>query len=734
MQEGHGHDTQYLAYQIMSAAGQGVIISSYIDRKWILEYVNPAFCSLLGRSAEDLTGTSMEDLISPDDLPKLRQGRESRLDGETTSYEVRLKRSDGEVVYVQITGAPRWSEDKITGSIIVVTDLTEHKKHEEAMHAERLRFQTLSDNAPFGLFTVEKDGTFSYINPKFRELFGYDLKDVPNGREWFRIAFPDPEYRHQVISAWIRDSEHLGPGEKRPRTFTVTRKDGTEKITNFIAVELENGQNLVTCEDITERKRAEEALQESEAKFRNLFERSSDAMCLLDGEKFTDCNNAAMEMMKCSTKEELLNIHPSQLSPERQPDGSLSYEKAEEMMEEAFKKGSHRFEWIHRRTNGEEFPVEVTLTKVPWKGEQILYTIIKDITKRKKAEGALRDSERRLRDIIDFLPDAIFVIDNEGKVIAWNRAIETMTKVKAEDILGKGDYEYSVPFYGERRPALADLVLRPQEEIEKKYARVERKGATLIGESYMPNLGSEAYLWAAAAALYDAKGNIIGAIESIRDITDRKLAEKKLTASLQEKEVLLKEIHHRVKNNLQIVSSLLNVQAHYVQDENIAEVLEECRNRVRSMALIHESLYRSENLAKVDFARYISSLTTSLFSSFGADRRRIKLDLDLEKVFLSIDRAISCGLIVNELISNCLKHAFPGQEAGKVQIKLQCLDTAKVMLIVRDNGIGLQDAPESQKTQTMGLKLVTDLVKQLKGNLQIRNKDGVEFKIVFAAD
>jgi PAS domain S-box-containing protein len=254
------------------------------------------------------------------------------------------------------------------------------------------------------LALIDKAGNFCYINPKFKELFGYNLKEIPRGKEWFRRAYPDSAYRHEVISAWINDSKDLGPGEKRPRIFTVTCKDGTEKIIKFAAVKLEDGGDLLTCEDITESK---------------------------------------------------------------------------------------------------------------------------------KAEAALKAAHDHLLATIDFLPDATFVIDRDRKVIAWNRAMEEMTGILKEDIIGKGDYAYGMPFYGEPRPILIDLIDEHNDEIEAKYQHIERKERAVYGEAYVPSLfkGRGAYVWATASQLFDSNGNQIGAIESIRDITDRKISEEALRES-----------------------------------------------------------------------------------------------------------------------------------------------------------------------------------------------------------
>jgi two-component sensor histidine kinase/DNA-binding response OmpR family regulator len=215
-----------------------------------------------------------------------------------------------------------------------------------------------------------------------------------------------------------------------------------------------------------------------------------------------------------------------------------------------------------------------------------------------------------------------------------------------------------------------------------------------------------------------------------REIAERVRAEEQLEVSLREKEVLLKEIHHRVKNNLQIITSLLNLQSGHIEDEQVREMFTESQNRVRSMALIHERLYQSPDLARVDLAGYVRNLATSLFHSYRSSAEAVALKIDVQDVALGIDTAIPCGLILNELMSNVLKHAFPEGREGEIYVGL-CSEEGQIMLTVGDDGIGFPADVDFRNTKSLGLQLVITMVEQLEGTIELDGKDGTTFKIAF---
>ena len=216
-----------------------------------------------------------------------------------------------------------------------------------------------------------------------------------------------------------------------------------------------------------------------------------------------------------------------------------------------------------------------------------------------------------------------------------------------------------------------------------------------------------------------------------REIDERKRVEERIKASLREKEILLKEIHHRVKNNLQIISSLLNLQSEYIKDKQALVVFKESQNRVRSMALIHERLYQSEDLSRIEFGEYLRNLANHLFRSYGVNSNTIELKIRVDDASLGIDAAIPCGLIMNELISNSLKYAFSERKEGEICIDFGSDNDGTFILTVSDNGVGFPEDLDFRSTGSLGLQLVRMLTEQFNGTIELDRSSGTKFKIKF---
>jgi two-component system cell cycle sensor histidine kinase/response regulator CckA len=365
-----------------------------VDLAGNLTFFNDSVCRLLGYPREEMMGMNNRQYVDQENAKRLfRIYNQIFLTGQPAKgFDGEIVKKDGTKRFVEASvSLIKDSKGQPAGFRGIARDITERKHIEEALDNERERFKTISESAPFGMVVLNKDGIFSYINHRFSELFGYDLKDIPNGKTWFRKAYPDSTYRHNVISAWIEDLNIFHPGEKRSRVVTVTCKDGTEKIANIISVQLETGENLITCEDITEHMRFEEALREKEERYRTLFEGSRDAVYIttLEG-KFVDFNQAFLELFGYG-KEELLELRSQ--DSYAHPDDRYQFRK------EIEKNGFVRdYEVKLRKKDGREMDCLLTASvRRGIEGTILGYQgIIRDITDRKRAEQEMKVLEDQL--------------------------------------------------------------------------------------------------------------------------------------------------------------------------------------------------------------------------------------------------------------------------------------------------------------------------------------------------
>ncbi len=260
-----------------------------------------------------------------------------------------------------------------------------------------------------------------------------------------------------------------------------------------------------------------------------------------------------------------------------------------------------------------------------------------------------------------------------------------------------------------------------------------RTGRPLVGleeKETWPD-GRTTWVSTTKVPLRDSRGQIIGTFGISRDITERKRAEEALRASLREKEVLLREVHHRVKNNMQVISSLFNLQAGYTTNEECRGILKEGQTRIRSMSLVHEKLYQSRDMSKIDLAGYIQGLAAHLFHVYLVNPEQVRMETEFEEVSLDINSAVPCGLILNELISNAFKHAFPEGRTGVIKIGLRRGPGGAVELRVADDGVGFPEGLDFRKAESFGLQIVNLLVDQLEATIEIDRTKGTAFTVTF---
>jgi PAS domain S-box-containing protein len=349
---------------------------------------------------------------------------------------------------------------------------------------------------------------------------------------------------------------------------------------------------------------------------------------------------------------------------------------------------------------------------------------IQHIDQRKRAEAALMQSEARYRLITDNMSDSVWLMDKKFRLTFISPSSEKKRGYSTRELL-------DIPF-------TQHLSAESQVIFDKSFVEhftEERLEQTDLPVSMTTDLEfrvkDESTYWAETtlSLIRDAVGKPFGYVGMARDITERKKAEEKILASLHEKEILLREIHHRVKNNLQIIASLLYLQSINITDAFTLDILRESRSRVKSMALIHEKLYRSEDLAHIPFATYLESLIDNLKDAYGVNDTRVKISVTISPpdLSLNIETGIPCGLIVNELVSNSLKHAFKGDKTGSISIEVTRTAPQDFLMVIADNGPGFPPDVDFKNTASLGLQLVNNLVIQLEGDISLDCTNGSAF-------
>ncbi len=580
-----------------------------------------------------------------------------------------------------------------------IVDISSRKRLEE-------RFRQVVESAPNAMVMINAKGQIEMVNAQTEKVFGYQRKEllghpiemlVPE-----RFRHNHPNLRGSFFTQPL--SRPMGAG----RDLYGLKKDGSEFPIEIglNPIETEEGTMVLSAiVDITSRKRLEE-------RFRQVVESAPNAMVMINAQGLIEMVNAQTEGVFGYERPELLGKPIEMLVPARfRPNhptlrGSFFTNPVSRPM------GAGR-DLYGLKKDGSEFPIEIGLNPIQTDEGPMVLSAIVDISSRKRLE-------ERFRQVVESAPNAMVMINPQGHIEMVNAQTERVFGYERQELLGKA-IEMLVPErFRERHPTLRGSFFG------KPLSRPMGAGRDLYG---LKKDGTEFPIEIGLNPIQTEEGTMV--LSAIVDISDRKHKEERIHGALKEKDVLLGEIHHRVKNNLQIVHSLLGLQSSSITDEVVVSMLRESQNRIRSMALIHQTLYESKDFARVDFRNFLESLVPTLISSYGVNAERIALELKSIEVLLPINTAIPCGLIVNEIIANSLKHAFPNDRTGKIMIDLSHVDASNVRLVVSDDGIGIPESKNLEDGATLGLQLVTMLVDQLGGTLAIQRARPTQFEILF---
>jgi len=594
-------------------------------------------------------------------------------------------------------------------------DITEFKLAEEDLAVSEKRYRAVFENSGSPILTFNNEGTILMVNSEWERISGYSREEVEGKMKWMDLVHPD--YREMMIKY---HHQRLTEPDSVPNKYETafTSKNGAKLVMYVMVVELPGTDSwLASALDITDLKKTEKSLERNVLRFRALAENAIDGIITTDAHgNILYFNNSLMEMFGYN-QDELESSQLPKLMPKRYQEKFITSLKKFRTTGEHHLAG-RTIETVGLKKDGTEFPFEMSLTM--WEIDEEVYftSIIRDISERKEIEKSLTASEKKYRALFESDPDYTILLSLEGHLIDVNQAAINITGFTKDELVGKH---------------FMDLKIFPEEELG---LHLKRFMSLSKGENLAP-FESRIYDANGEIRLIEVKQTFIKLDDKIEyillicsDITQRKKAEDEIRSSLNEKEVLLQEIHHRVKNNMQIISSLLNLQKRHVNEEESVNVLMESRNRVKSMAMIHEKLYQSGNLTNLKFSEYIPRLVSDLLYSYNIPQDQIKIVIKVEDVKLNIETAVPCGLIINELVSNIFKHAYPGGREGKLEISLK-KHHDNYELIICDEGIGFPEELDFKKTETLGLQLVNNLVEQLDGEINLDQSQGTEFKITF---
>ncbi len=596
-----------------------------------------------------------------------------------------------------------------------IIESPERKQVEEQLRASEQKFKDLTETTTDWIWEVDKDGVYTYVSPKVEELLGYEVSEVLGKTLFDLMAEEEAERVRKIFKGKVANREPFFESQNVNR-----HKDGYVVILETSGIPIFDGDGQLKGyrgidRDITDRKEAEEALRESEEKCRSLVMNTPDVTWTTDCEGNAVFISPNVEEVYGFTPQQIYKggrhpwferIHPHDIEKVENGYGGLFEKEKKFDLEYRFRRKDGNWIWLHDRA--------VTT----YEKDGVLYAdgVFSDITDRKEMEEKLRESEERYRIVTENSPNAIYIFQ-DGKLKFVNNAFSRLSGYTREESLRTDYLNFIHPDHRDMMKRATEQVLRGDTSgvPERPQFKIVRKN----GEVRWVELN---------AAIIDRNGAsaIVG---NVTDITESKHIHEQIKISLNEKEALLREIHHRVKNNLQVICSLLHLQTKHLKDKHVLNIFKECRNRIKSIALIHEALYQSRSTARISFGEYLQKLTTELFRSYGVSSDVIQLKMEVGSVSPSIDTALAFGMIINELVSNSLKHAFPENTKGRIRVSVHWSGDSAFTLTVGDNGVGLPEALDFRNTASLGMQLVCTLTNQLGGTIKLNRTRGTTFEI-----
>ena len=732
---------EYLEITLKSI-GDGVVVT---DAAGLVTGLNPMAESLTGWLMPEAVGHSLTEVF-PIINARTRQSVENPIEKVLktgglvglANHTVLISRNGVERQIADSAAPIRDAAGRIRGVVLVFRDVTEEYEAAAALERHRLELKAVYDHAPVMMCAIDASRHILNANHVFSEFAGKQ-PDLFTGNPVCSVlgcVHASENSRESVsgsacvscpLSQAIEETFRTGTAQRDIEYHASIVRNGERKeVAILCATALvsaaEQSYLLLYLSDITNSKRIEEKLRASEELHRKLIEALPDVVIVTDlDERITYCSAQGLVLFGVDRVEDYYGTLLDQwLIPE---DRELLRLNIANSLQGVFVLQNR---YTAAKKEGSHFVVEINTAPIAGPDGQPagLVAVLRDVTHHVRALDSLRESEERFRALFNSMEEGValhkIIEDAEGNAVDYSILDYNPAYVKHTGMSPNRGVPASIVYRTGYPPYL------------KEYGRAAKEGHPYRFEAFFAPLNRYFHISVVSAG----PGRFSTVFE---DITERKLSEsqlrksmEKLQHSVREKEALLREIHHRVKNNLQVISSLLSLESARIDNPGTKMTLREMQNRIRSMALLHETIYSSENLAKIDLSVYFERLCRHLIHSLLAHPEFIQLEFQIAPVFLDVSQAVPCGLFVNELVSNSLKHAFPNDRPGVIHVEVTSLNEGSCLCVcVADNGIGLPEDFEQKRSHSLGLQLVSDLAGQLGGKLEITSNPGASFAVTF---
>ncbi len=630
--------------------------------------------------------------------------------------------SNGNKLYRQIFIHPIFKNGVVEEISCISNDITELRYLQNQSINQAAKLQSIFESSSHLVWTIDKDFKTTSFNTNFSRQFEQNNGTKPELNIQLHTLLPKSKQNAYKLY-WYSNYKKVFEGNSVKLEKHQINSLGKIVYNEIYLNPVRNVNNEIIeiaclAHDITENKLFEQKIIDQSAKLKAIFE-SGDHLIWTVNKKLelTSYNKNYLNLIKNPVAKQKLEQNKNLSVLE-----TIQNKEKKKFWVEKYKqvlKGKPNV-FVHKSIiDNKEIYREIYLYPILLNQEVVEVSVIaQNITERIENENKILEQSAKLKAIFESGDQLMWTINKELKLTSFNKNYansifdfygyypqlgKSMRSNKTSEYHSIWDDKYDLAFQG-----------KPVEFISE---RTQKNGSKIIRQILL-------------YPIKDLNNQVIEVSGIGFDITENKINEEKITQSLKEKDVLLKEVHHRVKNNMQVISSILNLQSSYVKDTYALNLLKECQNRIKSMAFIHESLYQTKNFESVNFSEYVTTLSKNLVHTYSINTKKIKLILTLDKLYLSLDASIPCGLIINEIISNSLKYAFPDNRDGIIFVNLAVVKN-KVSIEVGDNGIGIPDSVDVKNTQTLGLQLVDTLVEQINGTIKLIRKKGTIFSIEF---